>query len=123
MIFAEKWKRWLDMKNNITDTKKAAHSKESDPKKVPTNNSKTLKNNHPAPSRKSAIDSYLYACQFFKEREKYHQNASIWYLGESELMLEKAVQHEQKAEICADSYSQYLQLAGVATLKSTGVCP
>ena len=66
------------------------------------------------------INSYLTASQFFKKREQYHRDASLWYLTESDLMLNKADQEIQRAEICADNRSQYLQLAGIAVAKSSG---
>lgn len=115
----------------MTAIKKAAPDQESDSIKLPFHNSKIHKNSHlnidyqggrnPIPSSKEIINGYMTSAKFFSEREQHHRDASIWYLNESELMLEKADQETQRAEIRADNYSQYLQLAGVATLKSMGV--
>ena len=96
------------------------------------NINKTHTNNHlnidyqglrnPIPSPDEIINDYMVSAKFFNKREQHHRNASIWYSNESELMLEKADQEIQKAEICADNYSQYLQLAGIAILKNMGAC-
>jgi hypothetical protein len=115
----------------MTTIKKVATRQESDSKKPPFDNSKIYKNSHlnsdhqgrcnRIPSSAEIIDGYMMAAKFFSGREQYHKDASIWYLNEAELMLEKAGQETQRAAVCADNYSQYLHLAAVATLKNLGV--
>ena len=75
---------------------------------------------NPIPSRAKIIGGYISAAKFFAEREAYHKDASIWYINESEEMLEKADQETQRAGICADNRSQYLELASIAIAKSKG---
>ena len=60
----------------MTDTKKAAPSKESDPKNLPFNNSKTNKNNHPNNKTQSANKS----CTFYTA----YTNADLPYTDEGE---------------------------------------
>ena len=75
---------------------------------------------NPIPSSDEIIKAYVESAKFFESREQHHKDASIWYLNESNEMLEKADQEVQRAEICADNRSQYLDMARVAFAKSKG---
>lgn len=115
----------------MASIKKAAPRQESDYKKPRFDNTKTYGDSHlninyhgrcnRIPSPAEIIDGCMIAVKFFRGREQHHKDASIWYLNESRLMLEKAEQETQRAEVCADNYNQYLKLAGVAALKNMGV--
>jgi len=66
------------------------------------------------PSQKEMVKAYFAALQFFREREKYYNDAASWYFKESRTDKAKAIQHLHKANLARQNASEYLDLIGVA---------
>ncbi len=69
------------------------------------------------PTEKEIVDSYWSCMEWFKDRERWHQETASWYFNQMRLMEVKAGKHLDLADAAHDDYSHYLSLIGIATLK------
>ena len=73
------------------------------------------------PTGKQIIASYWESLNFFKKLEQQHQKTAQWYFNYSREMEAKACRELDKAELAYQNYVHYLELIGMATLKSGGL--
>ena len=68
-------------------------------------------------SEKEIINGWWDCLNFFKERERWHQETARWYFNCSREMEQKAGEHIDLAGKAHTNYEHYLDLLSMATLK------
>ena len=82
-----------------------------------TINIQSLGRHNRIPSEKEIINGWWDCLNFFKERERLHQETARWYFNYSREMEQKAGEHIDLAGKAHTNYKHYLDLLSMATLK------
>jgi len=68
-------------------------------------------------TEKEIANCWWSCIEFFKEREKYHQESAAWYFDHARAMEANAGEHLDLADVSRANYLHYLDLLHMAALK------